>query len=301
MGMGYKAGELREQWRAWQRERGLAASTIRAREGVLRALEARVPLHAATLADLRAVISGRDLVAQSRYTMTSHLRCFYRWAVAEGYVSQDPSLRLVRPKLPRRLPRPIPEADYALALTLCADPVLRAMLLLAGMCGLRCCEIARLTWSDVDLDARELRVVGKGNRERVVPLHPAVVAHLTDMARPTAWVTSAPTGRPRSAAMVSITINTYLRHVVATPATAHQLRHRAATRAYLGTLDLIAVQRLLGHTSVQTTQIYADTLDSAVRQAVDSIELPAISEKPEMPEAVYQLLHCVVEPSQSVT
>lgn len=276
--MGMVAVSIREQWRTWQRERGLAESTIRVRDLLLRDLEDRgVALEAATLEDLRALLGARRLGPRGRYTLISHLACFYRWALSEGIVDRDPTCRLARPKLPRRMPRPIPETDYALALTVCADPVMRAMLLLAGMAGLRCCEIARLAWTDVDLSEAVIRVVGKNNRERFVPLHPAVVEHLVDMPRSSPWVAASSTGAQRSATMISIVMNAFLRHVVGTTATAHQLRHRAATRAYVGSLDLISVQRMLGHSSVSTTQIYADVLDGAVRAVVESVELPHVS------------------------
>lgn len=274
MGETYGNVLLRRFWAEFQREKGLSETTIRKRDAVLGDLGQHHSLDSVTLEDLRTWLNSRHVGAKSRYTLISHLACFYRWAVAEEHVEANPTLRLARPKLPQRLPRPISEADYAMALVLAQDPIIRAMLLLGGMAGLRCCEMARLRWADVDLAAGTARLHGKGNRERVVPLHPAIMSHLADMARPTPWVLTSHPGAQRSPTAISLQLNFFLHGVASTSATAHQLRHRAATRVYGATHDLIATQRLLGHASVSTTQIYADLVDGALRDAVNAIDLP---------------------------
>ena len=155
----------------------------------------------------------------------------------EGHLDADPVARIARPRLPARLPRPIAEAEYALALVLAADPILRAELLLAGMAGLRCCELARLRWSDVDLPGRTVRVSGKGDRDRIVPLHREVAEHLADMPRTAPFVCSA-RQTARSASAISQQVNAFLHGVAASSASAHQLRHRCATRVYRASRDL---------------------------------------------------------------
>ncbi len=75
----------------------------------------------ATADRIEAWLDGRQLVPRSRYTYVSHLHCFYEWAIREGRATSDPTLSIVRPRLPRHIPRPISDADLAHAVDQ-ADP-----------------------------------------------------------------------------------------------------------------------------------------------------------------------------------
>jgi integrase len=262
-----RVADVLAEYKAAQRSRGLAEGTITAREYQLRSWMAFVPdPWRATPSDVRAWIGQRPQGPNARYGMISHLHRFYVWAIGEGYGIEDPTLTVERPKRPRRLPRPTPAKDFLLAVQTASDPLLRAWILLAGFCGLRCVELARLVWRDIDLEQHpRLRVVGKGNRERAIPLHPDVVQALLDLPRSGDYIA----GKAITASAVSQRINRHL-HQHGLTSTAHQLRHMAATMAYEGDRDIIAVQRLLGHASVDTTTIYTDIDDSAVRHAVES-------------------------------
>jgi len=239
--------------------RGLAAVTIARR---LRAIELLAELHplatmpTETIEQFLDARRGRDgaLDARTRTCWLSHLHCFYQWAVNWGHFDTDPTVRLVRPKLRRRLPRPIPEDAFLRAVDAAPTPMLRAWLLLAGNAGLRCCEIARLRGEDVWPGG--LRVLGKNDKERVVPMHP----RLADVAA--TWPTSGPvfidpaTGEPYRPAQVSKLIGDLFRrnHL---PYRAHQARHRFASQVYEQTGDLNIVAELCGHESIETTRIYA--------------------------------------------
>jgi integrase/recombinase XerC len=180
----------------------------------------------------------------------STLAGFHRWAGA------DPTVGLARPKLSRRLPRPIAEEDLATALRTASQPV-RVWLVLAAFAGLRCAEIAGLHVDDVQVDEAALHILGKGGHERVVPAHPKVMAELEPWLGGTGPVFRSRVGggayRPST---VSNMVNGHL-HSVGVDATAHQLRHRFATRAYASAGDLRVVQELLGHRSVESTAGYA--------------------------------------------
>ena len=261
------------EYRAVQRSRGLAEGTITAREYQLRSWMAYVPdPWRATPSDVRSWVGQRERGPNARYSMVSHLHRFYVWAINEGYAIEDPTTRVERAKRGRRLPRPTPAKDFLLAVQTAEDPLLRAWLLLAGFCGLRCVELSRLVWRDIELEHNpRLRVIGKGDRERSIPLHLEVIEALLDVPRNGDHLA----GKAITASAVSQRINRHL-HKHGLTSTAHQLRHMAATVAYEGGRDIVAVQRLLGHASVDTTTIYTAIDDQAVRRAVES--MPTLAE-----------------------
>lgn len=257
------------------RRRALAPATIDRRVRLLRTVAAELgPLeHLGCDAledwlDARAGRGGGPLDAHTRVTTISHLHCFFVWALAWDRVDADPTRRVVRPKLRRKLPRPVPEADFARAVDTAPTEQLRAWLLLAGNAGLRCCEIASLRAEDIGPDS--LRVVGKGNKERVVPLHPRVAEALAH--RPTSgpcWVDPA-TGAGYTPQQVSKHLGAALR-AAGVRATAHQLRHRFASAVYAATGDVLVVAELCGHESMETARIYSAVSGRRMHQAVASI------------------------------
>lgn len=268
--MGEREAFLRSQVR-----RGLADGTIDRRRLVLERfaewLHPRSLLQAST-EDVQRFLDARQLgSSRTRYGWISHLHCFYEWALAEGLTDCDPTGRIDRPKLRKLLPRPIGEADLALALDM-AGGMMTAWLTLAAYAGLRCAEIARLDVPDVDMTGLTLRVLGKGDNERVVPMHQRVEVEVRH------WIYGRRSGavflRPRGGryppAMVSREGRLFLESC-GIDATMHQLRHRFATKALEGCGDLRAVQELLGHASPATTAIYTQVTSSRLRVVVDGI------------------------------
>lgn len=264
-----------DAYAAWMRgPRRLAASTVAYRLIRLRALArhlAPTELLDADRADLVAWQTAQThLVAGSLNVATSIVVCFYTWAHEEGLTATNVAGRLPRPVVPRRLPRPISEADLALGITLSAQPY-RVMLALAAYAGLRCCEISRLSREDIhdEADPPFLHVTGKGSKERAIPLGPVLLAELHAYGLPRAGhVFGRMDGHPGppSPNRVSQMIATHL-DSLGVSATAHRARHRMATVAYRATRDLRAVQTLLGHASPVTTSIYAAFADDALTAA----------------------------------
>lgn len=201
------------------------------------------------------------------------VRQFYRWLVLKEYLASDPTLWLVLPKSPRRKPRPMAEDKYQRALEL-ADQVMELMLLLAGMAGLRVCEIAWLTWERVDLNSGDLHVVGKGGNERTVNVSrsPRLMQALTAMHRGRGPVVTMVKGKRKGRAYRPNTlvkrINGFLHEVAGIPDTAHQMRHRFATVAYQASEDAVVVAELLGHVDLSHVTIYAEGSTTSAKAAV---------------------------------
>jgi site-specific recombinase XerD len=256
------------------RWRGLTESTIDARLGVLRRLERHLgrPAHTATFAELVEFLEHTaGLAARTRYTYVSHLGCYWRWLVVEQHVAADPTLRLYRPRLRRGLPRPIATDDLRHVLEQSAGPMLAAATL-AAFAGLRCAEIAGLRRGDVidRADDAVLHLVRtKGDRQRVVPLHPAALSALRAMPMPAAGFVFA--GWAGDAGRVSRAIRSHM-HACGVPASAHQLRHWFATELYEHSgHDLRLTQEMLGHASPTTTAIYTAWSTSRAAGAVGLI------------------------------
>ncbi|MCC2032443.1 tyrosine-type recombinase/integrase [Microbacterium allomyrinae] len=217
-----------------------------------------------TLEQLVAYLATRDdLGASARRTLRQVLRGFYAWGQVVGRWDENPARHMpsITPK--RGVPRPAPEHSVKLGLRSPAERT-RLMVLLAVRAGLRCVEICQVRTDDLveDLVGYSLIVRGKGERMRMVPV-PLEVVHAIQ-AQPGGYLFPGQIHGHLSAGRVSELISDALPPGV----TAHQLRHRYGTRAYqLGGRDIAAVQQLLGHAYMTTTQIYVQVEDEAVRRA----------------------------------
>ena len=207
-------------------------------------------------------------------TEVSHVVEYCGWAVREGIIAVDPSTRLIMPKLPQRLPRPAVEADLLSAIG-GADRDVRLMLVLAAFEGLRACELAALDRADVfdRDDPPSVRLRGKGDKERLVPLGVMVLDELRRYGLPVYGpVFPRGDGQPghNRPQRISAIVGEYLREA-GLPFTLHMCRHRFATAFYRQTLDIRALQELLGHTSPTTTALYAAYSVERSASAVDAL------------------------------
>lgn len=268
-------GWVLSEWRRYQRRRGHAVSTINARASIVRGWIRRVPhWRTATYRDVEAWLDELDVSAKTKRNRVSHLRAFYRWAAREGLTDVDPTALVDAPRVPRTLPRPARDSDVALVLA-GASAQLAAMIGLMAAGGLRCCEVAALTWDDVDLAAGSVIVMGKGSKERRIELHPHVVELLARLDTTAGRVFTSSRGRPYTANRVSQIVNRAFRDL-GLGTKAHQLRHRAASTAVsLPGADLLAVRDFLGHATVATTQIYTKIADGLAGAISRAVALPA--------------------------
>ena len=221
----------------------------------------------------------------------SAIKKFSLWLSTKGLVESDPALRLRAPGPSRSLPRVIPRVQMAEILAGMAlkadtnDPVARrdhAIVELLYASGLRVSELVGLTLAGLDTANQTVRVVGKGNKERVVPFgKPAreALSGYLEHGRPqlvqnkvSDLVFLSTTGSPLGVRTVYQVVARLLSDLPGSgPIGPHTLRHSAATHLLDGGADLRSVQELLGHASLGTTQIYThvstERLTSAYRSA----------------------------------
>lgn len=280
------------------RERNRSAHTVRAYRGDLENFAAFAAAHGTTslmevdLSCLRSWLGSLDQQKLSRATIARRaatVRNFLAWATREGHLQDNPSLRLKAPRRQNALPDVLSRSQMEplLAATEKAaaggDPGAlraRAVLELLYGSGIRVGELAGLDIDDVDQERRTVRVLGKGNKERTVPYGVPAAEALQDwlLRGRVHWAGTrsgpalflGPRGRrldPRQARSI---VEKLLGGVDGTGATGpHALRHTAATHLLDGGADLRAVQEILGHRSLATTQLYTHVSVDRLRRSYE--------------------------------
>ena len=222
--------------------------------------------------DLFSFLASRKGRATSAARMLSSLKRFYRYCVRERRIAADPTLKLDPPKRPRRFPRTLSEADVE---ALLAAPRIeaplglrdRAMLEMLYASGLRVSELVSLKVYAANLDAGVVRLLGKGAKERLVPLGEEAidwVRRYVKQARPLLLGRKSSdalfvTGRGGAMTRQAFWHNIKRHGARAIPGkgiSPHVLRHAFATHLINHGADLRVVQMLLGHSDISTTQIY---------------------------------------------
>ena len=266
--------ELIEAHHVDQVRRGLMPSSIRQRNdriAIFAKWLAGTNLLEATRQDVERFLDERDIGARTRYAWLSHLHGFYAWAIRDEITADDPTARIIRPKMRRALPRPAATDELRHALTV-ASPVERCWVLLAAYMGLRCQEIAGMRREDVLEGEGLLRVTkAKGGKERLLPLHPQVLEALKALPMPrTGWIFDRPRGGAYNPMQMSQNFNAFLRRADV-EATAHQLRHWFGTNLYAQSHDIRMTQEMLGHANPATTAIYTAFDKTAAAKAVKAM------------------------------
>ncbi|MGG2143597.1 site-specific tyrosine recombinase XerD [Symbiopectobacterium sp. RP] len=236
--------------------------------------------------DLQAYLAERvegGYKATSSARLLSAMRRFFQYLYREKRRSDDPSAVLSSPKLPQRLPKDLSEAQVsALLQAPCVDEPLelrdKAMLEVLYATGLRVSELVGLTIADVSLRQGVVRVIGKGNKERLVPLGEEAIYWLErylEHGRP--WLLN---GQPLdvlfpSSRVQQMTRQTFwhrIKHYAVLASidserlSPHVLRHAFATHLLNHGADLRVVQMLLGHSDLSTTQIYTHVATERLKQ-----------------------------------
>lgn len=248
-----------DQFSRHQASRGFTERTIKRRALTLRQLERLIAPSALTDAtgdDLITFIASKPS-ARTRHAYSSDLRVFFKWAVKRGYATTNPADMLDTIKVPRSLPRPF--AGDLDVLFEFGSARARQMTAFGLYAGLRCAEIAVVDASDIITHTEPAVIVvrnGKGQKDRVVRLHPALLAQLGDVPSSGLLFSNPATGRPVTAATVGRNIKRHL-EACGIHGVPHQLRHTFGTElARITSGDLQVVAEAMGHGSMETTRGY---------------------------------------------
>ncbi len=282
-------------------ERNLSAHTIRAYLGDLDSFFEHLERLDVTefskleLAHIRSWLANQQVKGGARTTLSRRavsIRLFTKWATKKGYLAKDVGATLATPKGARTLPDVLNVADAGLAMDALATRVAEedgplakrdcAMVEVLYASGARVSELCGLDLQDIDYERNTIRVIGKGNKERTIPLGNPAMRALD------AWLKE---GRPslagdksdravflgaRGKRIDQRTVRTVVYQALqalegAVKLGPHALRHSAATHLLEGGADLRTVQEILGHASLATTQIYThvstERLQKAFKQA----------------------------------
>lgn len=261
-------------------ERNLSENTARAYDEDLRAFERwleRNSIDPLTVSHrtLRRYLADLDAAHYSRRTVNRHLSALhglYGWLMREGVVAQDPTATISGPKQPKSLPRLIAREDMERILNVSdvsTPEGLRdqAILELLYASGARVGEAAGLKVRDVDFTRKQVKVFGKGSKERIIPVYDlalSTIGNYLASARPVLLGKKASDAlfiSTRGNAMSTDAIRTVFKGILERAGvdgslSPHDVRHTFATNLLEGGADLRSVQEMLGHASLSTTQVY---------------------------------------------
>src|SRR6267154_5770020 len=237
--------------------------------------ERSIPMMRTSRADLQDFIAWRvHAGARPRSTarQLSSFRRFFRYLVREGVVREDPTAQIAMPKIGRSLPKSLTEEEVEALLQapVVSDPLGnrdRAMLEVLYATGLRVSELVNLRHGQVNINQGVIRILGKGNRERLIPLGEEAMRWLTEFAsgarseilleRQTDYLFPTRRGDRMTRQAFWHIIKRYARKSnISKDLSPHTLRHAFATHLLNHGADLRVVQMLLGHSDLSTTQIY---------------------------------------------
>ena len=231
-----------------------------------------------------AFISDLGIGPRSLARILSGVRQFYRFLVIDGYLEVDPTELLESPKQPDHLPEVLSTAEVdlleqAIDLSKWEGHRNRAIIEVLFSCGLRVSELTNLKLSNLYIEEQYIRVMGKGSKERLVPISPRALDELNYWFADRNVMKIKPgeedyvflnrRGQHLTRTMILIMIKRYAVEAgIKKTISPHTLRHSFATSLLEGGADLRAIQAMLGHESIGTTEIYTHIETSTLRQEI---------------------------------
>lgn len=249
-----------------KRQHDRSPKTIESRARVLRSLPNP---GTATREEIETWWESRaGLATGTRAVDLSHLKGFYEWCQIFDHRTDDPSVRVRAPRVNNRIPKKASQADIKTLLDSDLPLDLRRAFLLGCYVGMRVAEAAALDWSDVDADACTITVrEGKGGKSRIIDVSPLLIDWLGER-----HGGNVVTGSPDAygAAQLQRRLNRAIKSAGLT-ITTHALRHRWGMVAYQSTGDLLAVAEMMGHSSINTTKIYAQASSDVKKKIASAV------------------------------
>lgn len=284
---------LRARYQAWlMLERGMSANTLASYLADADRLhfylaDSGVAVPDATTDGLHqflADLHDLGISPRSQARILSGLKSLYRFLHLEGTIEFDPTLKLDSPRLGLHLPEvlTVDEIDAmvdTVDLTRPEGPRNRAILETLYGCGLRVSELCNLEWGRIDFDARVAAVTGKGSKERLVPMSDEALQRITDYLDYRATVPVQPGEEPylflnrRGHRLTRVMVFYIVRQAaelagITKTISPHTLRHSFATHLLEGGANLRAIQQMLGHESIATTELYLHLDKSHLRNEI---------------------------------
>ena len=217
-------------------------------------------------------LNEKGLAASSIARIFSSIRSYHKFLSAENYVSENPTLILTSPKAPKKLPHVLMEEEISAIINAVVETFQyakrdKAIIEMLYSCGLRVSELCALSLNNLYLNDDMIRIMGKGSKERLLPVGGRAKNFLNDYlihCRPgiqkdkgSSSVFLSRNGNPLTRAMINNILRKWSQVAgISKPVSPHTLRHSFATHLLEGGADLRFVQALLGHSDISTTQIY---------------------------------------------
>ncbi len=236
------------------------------------------------LQQFAATLHEHGIGAKSQARILSGVRSFYRFLVLDGYLEVDPTELLESPHLPKHLPEyltteEVDALEASIDLSVKEGHRNRAIIEVLFSCGLRVSELTNLKLSDLFLEDKFIRVLGKGNKERLVPISDRAIQELEYWFDDRRQMTIKPgeedyvflnrRGHHLTRTMILIMIKKQAEMAgIKKTISPHTLRHSFATALLKGGADLRVIQALLGHSDIGTTEIYTHLDDASLRKDI---------------------------------
>lgn len=247
-------------------------------------------LNQITTQDIRDFLSylqtKRNCKSCAVYRKLSCLRSFFSFLCKQSYITSDPTEAVSSPKLPKKLPIYLTEEELHRLLSAPnreENTGIRdfAILVLLSYTGMRLSELTSLNIDSINLSEGYVRILGKGNKERIVPLIESVTKAISDYLniRPITEDTALFLNREKKRLSTRSVENIVYKYgkIAGIPKeklSPHKLRHTFATMLHNKDVDILDIQALLGHASIATTQIYTHTNPKRLRKVVERLPSP---------------------------
>ena len=222
--------------------------------------------------DYIRVLNDGGMAPASISRIISSIRTYYRFLSSENILNENPVLLINNPKLPKKLPDVLSEKEISLIINAIQESSQfyqrdKAIIEMLYSCGIRVTELCNLEMSNLFIDEDLIRVMGKGNKERLLPLGARSKKYVSEYIKHSrnshikksgsSFVFVSRNGNQLTRAMINIILNKWTQvSGLKKSVSPHKLRHSFATHLLEGGADLRFVQALLGHSDISTTQIY---------------------------------------------